>query len=90
MTVREWLEENHSKITVNRMKAKLSKEELNSTHFTYDEMTNEGGERKFASLIKKGYKKYRIRCRAYGGKNPFVGRITEYLFVNDEKTKEER
>jgi len=75
----EWF----SKITANRLARRLVNDGWNLKNFTkaekaYGEVVGYGkGVRKFAPLIKQGYRKYYIRCRSHSKWQ----RIEEYYFV---------
>ncbi len=76
-------EEWFSKTTANRLARRLVDDGWDLKSFikadkAYDEVVGYGkGVRKFAPLIKKGYKKYYIRCRSHSKWQ----RIEEYYFV---------
>jgi hypothetical protein len=76
-------EKGWSRVTANRLARRLVNDGWNLKNFTkaekaYGEVVGYGkGVRKFAPLVKKGYKKYYIRCRSHSKWQ----RIEEYYFV---------
>ncbi len=76
-------EKGWSRITANRLARRLVDDGWDLKTFTkadkaYGEVVGYGkGVRKFAPLIKRGYKKYFIRCRSHSKWQ----RIEEYYFV---------